>query len=126
MPALATIYQTVRELRKSQTRAEEMLWKELKASGLKGYKFRRQHPIIYFNFGADYHYFIADFYCADKKLVVEVDGNIHNVEEVKEIDKGRQDLLEERGYKVIRFRNEEVLSNIFLVLNKIQLELNLR
>jgi len=120
MSSLATIYETVRELRKSQTKAESTLWQELKAHRFKGYKFRRQHPIIYFSYGKEHDYFIADFYCAVKRLVVEIDGSIHDVEEIKERDNGRQQFLEEEGYIVIRFTNDEVFKDILVVLDKIE------
>ena len=86
-----------KRLRHEPTPAEVALWKRLRGRKLDGYKFRRQHPI-----GAC----IVDFYCASSKLVVEVDGPIHD--DQRERDKSREKLLDEYGYRVMRIRNEEV------------------
>ena len=90
-----------RQLRREQTPAEQKLWSVLRASSLGGFKFRRQHPI---------GWFIVDFYCSDAKLVVEIDGDVHAGQE--EYDQARSDWLEEQGYRVIRFRNEDVIRDI--------------
>ncbi len=90
------------------TPAERMLWERLRNRQLGGLKFRRQHPL-----GP----FIADFYCAEKRLVIEVDGIIH--EQQKEQDEQRTRQFEEFRYRVIRFKNEEITSNIELVLENI-------
>lgn len=82
------------------TPAEKVLWHFLKGKSVDGFKFRRQHPI---------KTYIVDFYCHQQKLVIEVDGSIHDESEQKEYDAGRTYALEEFGLKVIRFRNEEVL-----------------
>jgi very-short-patch-repair endonuclease len=76
---------------------------------LGGATFRRQHPISWF---------IVDFYCHEHKLVVEVDGDIHLLPDVKERDEYRQEQLEALGLKVIRFSNEEVLGELTIVLNQ--------
>ncbi|MFK5972607.1 MAG: DUF559 domain-containing protein, partial [Flavobacteriaceae bacterium] len=101
-----------REMRNNPTQAEAVLWAHLK-SKKKGDKFRRQHLI------GD---FIVDFVCLSKKLVVEVDGEIHKaqVEEHEE----RTKILEDLGYKVIRFKNEEVIGDIDAVLLKIETKFN--
>ena len=101
--------------KKSPTEAEEFLWKQLKGKNLEGYKFRRQHII---------DEFIVDFVCLQKKLVVEVDGGYHSDDEIKKADELRTKILNELGYKVIRFSNEEVLSNYEAVLEQISTELN--
>src|SRR5437660_7946153 len=80
-----------RSFRRAPTRSEEMLWRELRGSRL-GVKFRRQHPI-----GP----LVVDFRCPQLHLIVEVDGPIH--EQQPERDAARQKLLEDRGYRVIRF-----------------------
>jgi imidazole glycerol-phosphate synthase subunit HisF len=73
-------------------------------------KFRRQHPIgIY----------IADFYCHKLKLIVEVDGKIHDLKDVKENDKIREDYLKEQGCIIIRFTNEKVFKELDVVLGEI-------
>jgi len=100
------------EMRNNSTAAEEILWTKLKGKQL-GYNFRRQHII---------NKFIVDFYCLAKGLVVEVDGEIHN--EQKERDLERENILESLGCKIIRFTNREVLQNIELVINSIRKELS--
>jgi len=104
----AGIQQRAKELRQEMTDAEKMLWARLRGRQLGGLKFRRQHPL-----GP----FIADYYCPEKRLVVEIDGGVHEIQ--KEQDEQRTRQFEEFGYRVIRFRNEEVETNISLVLNKI-------
>ena len=76
-------------------------------AGVNGLKFRRQHPIgIY----------IADFYCNKIKLIIEVDGKIHDKEENKKCDKEREECLRRLGYTIIRFTNEEIKLDIKKVL----------
>jgi len=77
MDEYKTIKQLAKELRKNQTEAEEMLWQKLRNRKLYGYKFLRQHPIIHSGFINKLYFFIADFYCAEKELVIELDGKIH-------------------------------------------------
>lgn len=94
-------------LRKEMTKAEACLWKYvLRASKLKGYPFRRQRPVLNY---------IADFMCKPLMLIIEVDGSIHELEDVRKNDLIRQKTLEEAGFTVLRFTNEEVLTNIVWV-----------
>ena len=102
------LLEKAKEMRNNPTPAEAALWEALKNKNL-GDKFRRQHPI---------DEFIPDFVCLSKKLIVEVDGAIHDFQ--IDQDQARTAVLEELGYKVIRFRNEEVLGNIEEVLSKIK------
>ena len=95
------------------TDAEVIFWFHLKQKP-DGYKFRGQHPL---------GVYIADFYCHKSKLVIEIDGSIHNDEEVFQNDLIRQKWIEESGIKVIRFTNKEVLENVHLVLQKIKTHL---
>ena len=104
-----SIQRRARELRKQLTPAEAKLWERLRSRQLGGFKFRRQQPI-----GA----FIADFYCASSRLIVEIDGGIHNAQ--RESDRLRVQQLTERGYQLIRFTNEEVEREIETVLGKIR------
>ena len=99
-----------RELRKSSTEAEDILWFELRSSKL-GVKFKRQHSI-----GG----YIVDFYCSAFKLVVELDGEIHNTTKSREYDQIRDNFLNELGLKVLRFKNEEVEKNTEQILEKIR------
>ena len=93
--------QRARELRKSSTPAEQKLWQALRNRNLGDYKFRRQHPI-----GA----YIADFFCAEVGLIVEVDGGGHLDQMV--YDQDRTDWLEGQVYHVIRFWNDDVLYHL--------------
>jgi very-short-patch-repair endonuclease len=97
-----------KEMKKDATPSENELWQAIRNQKL-GVKFRRQHVI---------EQFIVDFYCFELNLVIEVDGEIH--EEQKEYDQLRTECLESCGLQVIRFRNEEVLNNIYKVLSEIQ------
>lgn len=99
-----------RELRKNQTPSEQKLWFQLRGKML-GVRFKRQHSL-----GG----YIADFYCSEKRLIVELDGEIHNNHEAKEYDEVRDKYFKELGYKTIRFQNKEVEENIEKVLEKIQ------
>ncbi len=103
-------FEAAKILRKNMTLPELILWKRLKDRKLFKTRFRRQHPI---------DIFIVDFYCHEHKLVIEVDGDIHYGNEVKEYDLGRSAEIEKLGIKVIRFTNEEIISNIDAVIIRI-------
>ena len=98
-------------LRRNMTLTELILWKKLKDKKIFKVKFRRQHPI---------NIFIADFYCHELKLAIEIDGEVHNNKELTDYDLGREAELKKFGIKVIRFTNEQVLFNIDLVISQIQ------
>ena len=100
-----------RKLRQKLTPAEKTLWERLRNRKFKRLKFRRQHPI---------DRYIVDFICIEKKLVIEVDGGIHQKAEQIEYDRKRTADLEGFGLKIIRFSNEEILNNVFGVLKKIE------
>ena len=100
-----------RKLRQKLTPAEKTLWERLRNRKFKRLKFRRQHPI---------DRYIVDFICIEKKLVIEVDGGIHQKAEQIEYDRKRTADLEDFGLKIIRFSNEEILNNVFGVLKKIE------
>jgi len=108
--AKASTQEYARELRLRTTEAEQKLWSLLRNRQLKGKKFRRQHAI------ANY---VADFYCNESKLVIELDGNFHTEAETKEYDKSRTNLLNELGITVLRFWNEEVIKDTEKVIKKI-------
>ena len=97
-----------RTLRKNQTDAEAKLWHRLRNRKVKGKKFLRQHPIVYKIQDSKTYSYVADFYCADKKLIIELDGGIHETKEQADYDIGRDALLNELGYNVVRFKNEEL------------------
>lgn len=108
--AIGKLYQYGRELRQELTEAEKLLWIELRSRKLNGLKFRRQHPL---------DKFITDFYCNEKKLVVELDGNVHDEKVNKEYDEARTAMLAELNIIVLRFKNEDVINNMKDVLKKI-------
>jgi len=99
-----------RENRKEQTEAEGVLWKYLRRKNL-GVHFKRQFVI------SD---FIVDFVCVNKKVVIEIDGEYHRENCQKEYDEGRSQILNRLGYTVIRFTNEDIISNLTNVLNIIK------
>jgi very-short-patch-repair endonuclease len=112
-----SIKELCRELRKAATTAENILWKELRNRNFVGLKFNRQFPIIYNNYGNRKLFFIADFYCHEENLIIEVDGKIHDLQ--KEYDANRDSILQELKIRVLRFRNDE-LEDTNTVLNKIK------
>ena len=98
-------------LRRTETPTERILWKELRGKQLEGYRFRQQH-----GFGP----YILDFYCPTLRLCIELDGEIHNNEEVRQKDDERAVFLTQNRIHVLRFRNEEVELNINEVLDRIR------
>jgi very-short-patch-repair endonuclease len=104
-----------KSLRKTMTNAEKLLWTALKDKQLNGLKFRRQHPIWIF---------VADFYCHQAKLIVELDGPIHQQTKAKDLNRTAE--LEKLGIKVIRFTNEEVLKDLNQVLIQIRNDCKMR
>ena len=103
------IFENARQLRKKLTPAEQTFWLRLKEN-FPEYKFRRQHPISIY---------IADFYCHKLKLVIEIDGSVHDSEEAKLNDEKRQNDLESLNLTVIRFTNNQVKDKIEFVIEKI-------
>lgn len=99
----AFLKEFVKQHRTRSTQAEEFLWQQLKSKQLEGFKFRRQHII---------GNFIADFVCLSRKLIIEVDGLIHQPLENQVSDEARTLWLESKGYTVIRFNNDEILFSI--------------
>jgi very-short-patch-repair endonuclease len=93
------IIRRAKELRKKQTSSEIKIWKILGAKKMCGLSFRRQHPI---------NRYIADFYCHSIKLVIEIDGNVHDLSEKKESDTNRTAELHRFGIVIIRFRNDQI------------------
>ena len=108
--ASAGIFEKARMLRSNLTEAEKILWQYLRRKGLKGLRFKAQHPIMGF---------IADFYCHKAKLIIEIDGQSHQRTEKKEYDQGRTYEMEQYGIRVIRFTNEEITHGIEFVLDEI-------
>ncbi len=100
------------QLREKQTKVEEIMWGILRNRKFLGLKFRRQHGI------GEY---IADFYCSEKKIVIEIDGDTHFNEDAVEYDKIRTQFFNELGIKVIRFSNIEVYKNINDILEELEI-----
>ena len=107
-----------RELRKNQTPEEKILWNHLRNRKFFGYKFLRQHPILLPALNDQKQFYIADFFCDTKKLVVEVDGLIHTL--YVDLDAARDLIMKEMHLSVLRITNEEVNMNIDEVLEKIR------
>jgi len=95
-----------RTLRKDSTAAEQNFWNYFRNRKIQNLKFRRQHQIIWATGVTGINYFIADFYCAKYKLVIEIDGSVHD--EQREKDLWREEILKKQGYHILRFRNEEL------------------
>jgi very-short-patch-repair endonuclease len=104
------IFDLCRRLRRKQTKAEELLWECLRRKRLNGLKFRRQHPL---------GRYIADFYCPEARLVIELDGNVHGLKDQREYDEVRREIMEVHRIRVLRIENEEIERNIGNVLRRI-------
>jgi very-short-patch-repair endonuclease len=104
------VHHAAKKLRREMTQAEEVLWSALRRNQVLDLHFRRQHPV---------GRFVLDFYCASKKLCVEVDGEIH--EEQREWDEARSAALSHQQIRVLRFRNEEVLTDLASVVRRIEI-----
>ena len=109
-PGTMMKWSLAREMRRSPTAAEAKLWGYLRGHRMLGLKFRRQHVV---------DGFIADFYCHALKLVIEVDGGIHDKQE--EYDQDRQACFERSGLTILRVTNEDVLTKTNYVLAKIEI-----
>jgi very-short-patch-repair endonuclease len=102
-----------RRLRKSQTKAEKIIWENVRKKRLKGLKFYRQIP-IYYEINSYESCFIADFFCFEKKTIVEIDGKFHHYR--KKEDNIRTEILNSLGIRVLRFCNEDVENDLNQVL----------
>jgi|GEM_PF-459237 len=103
-----------RNLRKNQTPSEKLLWAILRRKNLRGYRFLRQHPIVYRIDRQWIDFYIADFYCCELLLVIEVDGPVHLTR--KEYDLDRDSKLSDKGIFVLRIKNKELEDNGSLVI----------
>ena len=97
------------------TRAEKILWSRIREKKINGHKFRRQQPIF------DY---IADFYCNELKLIIEVDGEIHSLPEKANYDLKRDKILKINGYNIIHLTNLEIETELDSTINKLILYIN--
>ena len=103
------IIEKAKALRKNMTYSEKILWEKLRNKQVLNIRFRRQHPI---------DIFIADFYCHTARLVVELDGGIHQIQ--KDYDDGRTAEMKRFDIQVIRFKNEEIENDIENVIKRIE------
>ncbi|MEQ9467644.1 MAG: DUF559 domain-containing protein [Ekhidna sp.] len=110
LPYNKNLKQFSRDLRNNSTLSEVLLWRELRAGSIKGYKFNRQKPL---------DYYIVDFYCKKLNLVIEVDGSSHYHEEARMQDQARQEILEAMGLFFLRFDDMDVKRNMAFVLGEI-------
>src|ERR1700733_8303007 len=92
-----------KQLRRTMTRAETLLWRYLKANRIDELSFRRQVP---------FRNYIADFVCLSIKLIVELDGESHDFAERQKADQHRDAFFESEGFRILRFTNEQVMSNL--------------
>jgi very-short-patch-repair endonuclease len=104
------VRQAAREMRKNPTPAEKALWRVLRDRAVNGLRFRRQHTL---------DGLVLDFYCAEVRLCVELDGAVHDAAGQQERDAARTEHLRARDIRVIRFRNDEVLTDMPSVLTRI-------
>ena len=112
------LFEFAKNMRNNPTEAEDILWRYLLNNNqLKNIRFKRQHPILYF---------IADFYCHQAKLIIEVDGSYHKIPEQFEYDENRDFELNNLGLTILRFTNEQVLFNIDNVVQTIIANINIK
>lgn len=111
IPYNAKLKELARQLRNSSTKSEIRLWQYLKGKQMMGYDFHRQKPLLEY---------IADFYCYELELVIELDGYTHQFDEVVAKDEVKQRALEERGLTILRFADVEVMHDINNVLRVIE------
>ena len=111
--ASKTIFQYAELLRKNLTEREKIVWEKLCKKQL-GVKIRRQHPIWKY---------VADYYCHEIKLVIEIDGGIHLSKENRECDINREVTLKEFGIEIIRFTNDEIINDIDNVIEQIRIKI---
>jgi very-short-patch-repair endonuclease len=109
--ASPSLFVRARELRRTLTDTERIVWNAIRSGKCNGLKFRRQHPI---------ERFILDFYCHEYLLAIEIDGGIHLMPHHAEYDSYRTSILNDLGIKVLRFTNEEVINDLDAVLLRIQ------
>lgn len=113
---MSKITEASRRLRKSSTHAEKIFWEYVRGRKINNYKIARQHPILFY-YKDKKHFFVADFFCKKRNLIIEIDGSVHDTTEQKERDTHREALCKQLGYTTIRFSNEMVLHDTEITLN---------
>jgi len=116
-----TVKRICRDLRKNPTHAEQIFWEMVRNKKFLGKKFYRQYPIFHDVSGKE-AFFIADFFCFEKKLIVELDGKYHLYR--LKVDDERTKILNHLGLKVIRFSNDEVINDMKKVAKVLEEKLN--
>jgi very-short-patch-repair endonuclease len=116
LPYNKNLKEHARQLRGNMTDAERHLWAKIRMKQLKGYQFYRQKPI------GDY---IVDFFCPEARLIIEVDGSQHFINETIEYDRIREEYVSSLGLKVLRFTNSEVLKHVDGVVERIEEEMKI-
>jgi very-short-patch-repair endonuclease len=111
------IKKLARKFRSNPTPAEKQLWDCIRNDKILGKRFLRQHPIIYESRDHEHFFFIPDFYCASEKLIIEVDGRIHDYQQDR--DQHRDEILKGKGIRILRIRNVE-LKDMSKVMEKIK------
>jgi len=106
-----------RRLRKKMTPSEKLQWERVRMKNIRGVKFRRQHPM---------EFYVADFYCHEARLVIEVDGPYHEKKDQQQHDENRTAELDRFDIRVIRFTNDEIRHHLGSVLQKIRQEIEER
>lgn len=107
-----------RELRKKSTLAEKLFWDKVRDRRFNNLKFTRQHP-LFFDFEGKGTFYVADFFCFEKQVIIEIDGGYHNTFQQKEKDKLRTYLMNLLGINVIRFPNERIINDLDNVLDEL-------
>ncbi len=110
-----------KKMRKNPTKAEDIFWQAVRKRKFMRVKFYRQYPIFFDYLGKETFY-IADFYSFEHKLVVEIDGRIHNYTQQR--DRFRTEIINLLGINVIRFKNEDIINDLEYVLDKLKRYLN--
>ena len=111
-----------RNNRKHPTHAERLFWQVVRNRNFNGLKFNRQFLLKYkLNDSVD-NYFIADFYCHEKRLIVEIDGEIHKEKKLYDHDRSR--IISSMGIRIIRFENDDIIYNLDIVIQRLEREIN--
>ena len=113
---MTSLKESIRSLRRRSTEAEQVFWSAVKSRRFHGLRFRRQHPVRMEQNGRNWC-FIADFYCAECNLVIELDGPIH--ERQRDYGEARDAAVQSLGLQIIRIKNADVLSDMDSVLQRI-------
>ena len=114
-----------RRLRKNMTPAEKILWEEIRAKKILWQKFWRQSPIYVLTEDSWLdRYVIPDFVCFEKKVIIELDWSIHDIKEIYELDREKEQLLQNLWFTIMRFSNTQITESLTNVLSKIKLQLS--